>query len=71
MAGKRKFRAQPLQVVCTDEMREVIDTIAEGEDISVAAVVRESLDGQGLAARFELFEQRRREGKLPSQKGEK
>jgi hypothetical protein len=60
MAGKRQFRAQPLQVVCTEEMRATIDTIAEGEDISVAQVVRESLEGQGLAARFEQFELRKR-----------
>jgi len=67
MPSKRKYRAQPLQVVCTEEMREVIDEIAEGEVISVAQVVRESLDGQGLAARYEQFELKKQQGKLPRQ----
>lgn len=61
MAGKRKYRAQPLQVVCTEEMREVIDRIADEENISVAQVVRESLEGQGLAARLEQHELRKAE----------
>lgn len=58
MAGRRKFRAQPLQVVCTEEMRETLDRIAEGEDISLAQVVREALEGDGLAARLALHEKR-------------
>jgi hypothetical protein len=58
MAGQRKYRAQPLQVVCTDEMRATIDKIAEGEGLSVAQVVRESLEGKGLAARLATHEKR-------------
>jgi hypothetical protein len=52
MAGKRKYRAQPLQVVCTDEMRAKIDEIAANEELSAAQVVREALDGAGLEARY-------------------
>lgn len=63
MAGSRKFRGQPLQVVCTEEMRAKIDEIATGEEISVARVIREALDGQGLEARY--VEHQRRMGITP------
>lgn len=65
MAGKRKFRAQPLQVVCTDEMRAKVDEIAEGEDISAAQVIREALDGQGLDDRLASHRRKMAEKNTP------
>lgn len=58
MAGKRQFRAQPLQVVCTDEMRALIEEIAEGENISLAQVIREALEGEGLGNRYVVYQTR-------------
>lgn len=46
----RKFRAQPLQVVCTPDMRDRIVRIAEREEVSQASVVRDIIE-KGLPAR--------------------